>query len=173
MSRGRIGAAADIWLRIGLATALALGSLVMLSPARPALRLQPWLAAAAGLGAGVCLFVAASRRRPCLPPARRVGLTAAKWMMIGLLAANEEVIWRRAVLGECLRAGPVAAAAASTVVFALAHRGRTGLHLGTGATFAGLYLATGALVGSIAAHWSYNLLVSARADRRGPSASPR
>jgi membrane protease YdiL (CAAX protease family) len=83
--------------------------------------------------------------------------------LLGLLAINEEIVWRRVLLGEFLTAGVIPALAASTVGFALAHRARL-LHLVTGATFGGLYLATGAIAASVAAHWVYNALVSASLD---------
>ena len=79
--------------------------------------------------------------------------------MLVVAAAAEEVVWRRVVLGELLRAGPLAALAGSTLGFALVHRTRQSLHLGTGAAFGGLYLATGALAASIAAHWAYNVFL--------------
>jgi membrane protease YdiL (CAAX protease family) len=80
-----------------------------------------------------------------------------------LLALDEEIIWRLVLLGELLVFGAVAALSLSTVAFALAHRARL-LHLATGAAFGGLYLATGVLAASIAAHWVYNALVSASLD---------
>ena len=42
------------------------------------------------------------------------------------------------------------------------------LHLSTGACFGGVYLATGSLAASVAAHWLYNILVSARVERAPP-----
>jgi membrane protease YdiL (CAAX protease family) len=81
-------------------------------------------------------------------------------------AASEEIVWRRVVLGELLRVGPLAAVAGSTLGFALVHRTRQTLHLGTGAAFGSLYLATGALAASIAAHWAYNVLLLTLAARR-------
>jgi membrane protease YdiL (CAAX protease family) len=35
----------------------------------------------------------------------------------------------------------------------------------TGGVFGGVYLATGALAASVAAHWTYNMLVGALVDR--------
>ena len=86
-------------------------------------------------------------------------------MLLVLAAASEEIVWRRVVLGELLRAGPLAAAAGSTLGFALVHRARQALHLGTGAAFAGLYLATGVLAAAIAAHFVYNVLLLTLAER--------
>ncbi|HWE81529.1 MAG TPA: CPBP family intramembrane glutamic endopeptidase [Gaiellaceae bacterium] len=152
---------ADVWLRVGVVTALASASLVTLSPARPELQVTPVVAVVGGAIAGLALFSAVARRRPRLVP-RTVALRLliARWVILALLAANEELIWRRALLGECLRAGSAAALAGSTLAFALAHRSRPGLHLGTGAAFGGLYLGTGVVTASIAAHWIYNVLLS-------------
>ncbi len=83
----------------------------------------------------------------------------------GLWATNEEVLWRRVVLGELLSAGMASALAVSTVGFALAHRTRRLVHLGTGGLFASVYLVTGVLAASVAAHWVYNVLVGALLDR--------
>jgi membrane protease YdiL (CAAX protease family) len=85
--------------------------------------------------------------------------------LIGLFAANEEVVWRRVVLGELLPAGSMPALALSALGFALVHHRSRALHLGTGAAFGGVYLATGALAASIAAHWAYNLLVASLVER--------
>jgi membrane protease YdiL (CAAX protease family) len=145
---------AGVWLRVGATTALAGASVVGLSPPHPELRTAPVAAAMGGAIVGLVLFTAVARRRPQVPPAT----------LLGLLAANEELIWRRVLLGECLRVGVVAALAGSTFVFAVAHRARPGLHLCTGAIFGGLYVATGVLAASIAAHWTYNLLLSTVAE---------
>src|SRR5262249_30740830 len=91
-------------------------------------------------------------------------------LFLGLCAANEELLWRRLLLGELLIAGPVAALALSSAGFAIAHRRARLLHVGTGSAFGALYLATGLLSASIAAHWAYNALVARRrAFRRGPA----
>jgi membrane protease YdiL (CAAX protease family) len=89
----------------------------------------------------------------------------AKLGFLGLWALNEEIVWRRVVLGALLPGGALVALAASTLGFALAHRARRLLHVGTGVTFGSLYLATGALTASIAAHWLYNVLVGGLVDR--------
>jgi membrane protease YdiL (CAAX protease family) len=138
----------------------------MLAPPRPAVRMEAGLAVATGAAAGAALFAAASRRAPRLPGAR-AGPAAllAKQCLIGLFAANEEVVWRRVVLGELLPAGSVPALAVSSIGFALAHHRSRALHLGTGAAFGSLYLATGALAASIAAHWVYNLFVASLVER--------
>jgi membrane protease YdiL (CAAX protease family) len=159
--------AANLWLRVGVATTASLALLLLLAPPHPSPRLPLSVAAGAGLGCGVVLYMAVTRCRPRLPARRgsaAVGL--GKQAFLGLLATNEEIVWRRVVLGELLGAGAVAAVVVSTVGFALVHRSRRRLQLGTGAVFGVLYVATGALAACVAAHWAYNALVGARVDRR-------
>ncbi|HUB76267.1 MAG TPA: CPBP family intramembrane glutamic endopeptidase, partial [Solirubrobacteraceae bacterium] len=96
---------------------------------------------------------------------RSAGLVLGRLAFFGLLAANEEVLWRRLALGALLPRGGLLAIAASTLAFALAHRRRTALQLLTGAAFGGLYVATGCLAASIGAHWTYNELVSCARPR--------
>jgi membrane protease YdiL (CAAX protease family) len=124
---------------------------------------MPWpLAVALGACAGLVLFSAITRVRPRLPPATSPASVAlGKLAFLGLLATNEEVVWRRVALGELLRAGVLPALVASTVGFALVHRTRRGVHLATGGAFGAVYLSTGALAASVAAHWTYNVLVGA------------
>jgi membrane protease YdiL (CAAX protease family) len=151
---------AALWLRFALGTCVAFGSLLILSPRAPQRRVPAPVAAAIGAAAGLLLYVTVSRRRPFAPR----GLTPA-FGLLALAAANEELVWRRVVLGELLRSGPVAAAAGSTLGFALAHRAQPGLHLGTGAAFSALYLATGTLAACIAAHWIYNSFLVTLGER--------
>ena len=159
-ARGRL------WLQIVLGTAVAGTALFLISPPAPASKLPVLAAVSAGAAAGLCLYIAVTRMRPFLPRGTgRYSVVAAKYMLIGLLAADEEVVWRRLVLGECLRAGVAAALAGSALAFGLAHRTRPGLHLGTGAAFGSVYVATGALAASIATHWAYNALLATLADR--------
>jgi membrane protease YdiL (CAAX protease family) len=99
-----------------------------------------------------------------------VSLALASCALLALAAAGEEIVWRRVVLGELLRTGPIVALVGSSLGFALAHRPRQGLHLGTGAVFGGVYLATGALAACIAAHWVYNVLLLL-VSRRGQAAT--
>lgn len=145
----------SFWARFVLATVLSIVVLATLSPPRPGLRIPALTAAVVGVGAGAILYAAVAMRRPSLPAL--VPDAAARCFVLGLAAANEEILWRRAILGELLHSGAVAALAGSTLGFALAHRARPGLHLGTGFVFGGLYLATGALGACIAAHLTYNL----------------
>jgi len=159
-----VSVTASLWLRLTATTTVAAVLLVTVSPARPDERL-PWPAVpVAGAVAGGLLFLLATRRRLRVPAAPgSLPLLVARHGFLGLCAANEEIVWRRVLLGELLPGGAVAALAASTIAFALAHRAHRVLHLGTGAAFGGLYLATGALAASVVAHWTYNALVGALA----------
>ena len=155
-----------LWARIGVVTAIALTLAVALAPPHPPPRLAWSSATAIGGALGLALFVAVARRRPRLPvPGARFPVFVAKLGFFGLWATNEELLWRRVALGELLAAGVAPAFAASTVGFALMHRSRRELHLVTGGAFGGLYLATGVLAASVAAHWIYNVLVAALVDR--------
>ena len=78
------------------------------------------------------------------------------------------MFWRRVALGEALPLGAAVALTTSTVAFALAHRKSRRLHLATGGTFGALYLGTGSLVTSIAAHWAYNACVGSLAKQAPP-----
>jgi membrane protease YdiL (CAAX protease family) len=146
---------------------------VTLAPPQPEPRVSPPVAAAVGLVAGVLLFITITRRPPWI--ARR-GAHAPRVLVrvgfLGLWAASEEVLWRRVALGELLRAGTVPALATSTIGFALAHRRGRLVHVGTGGTFGALYLSTGVLATSIAAHWAYNLLVAELAEGDPPRGRP-
>jgi membrane protease YdiL (CAAX protease family) len=157
-------------LRLGIGVTLAASLLVILAPAAPARRLDPLAAMTGGVVAGVALYVAVARHRPYVPP--RVPAVLGASLVLIVAAASEEVVWRRVVLGELLRAGSLAAVAGSTLGFALVHRTRQTLHLATGAAFASLYLATGALAAAIAAHWAYNVLLLALAERRSRPEAP-
>ncbi len=157
-----------MWARLALAGGLSIVLLVVLSPPRPGLRGSALGAVAAGVGAGTILFVTVARRRPFVPSL--TSNAVAKCSILAVAAANEEVLWRRVALGELLHSGAAAALAGSTLGFALGHRSRTGLHLGTGLVFGGLYLATGALLACIAAHFTYNLCLLALHERARQSA---
>jgi membrane protease YdiL (CAAX protease family) len=157
-------------VRSGLLLRLVVGAvgaaalLVAISPDTPTARIGSLAAAGAGIAAGLLLYVAVARSRPYVPPRAPAALAACAVLVVA--AASEEIVWRRVVLGELLRVGPLAAVAGSTLGFALVHRTRQTLHLGTGAAFGSLYLATGALAASIAAHWAYNVLLLTLAARR-------
>lgn len=158
--------AGSFWLRTGTATCIAVALILSVGPRRPPARLDGTAALAAGVAAGTLLFSIATRRVPRLPAIwPRTVLVVAKQTMLGLFAANEEIIWRRVVLGELLPAGALFALAASSTGFALVHRRARLLHLGTGALFGTVYLSTGALVASIAAHWIYNVQVGVLVER--------
>jgi membrane protease YdiL (CAAX protease family) len=161
-----VSPAIRLWTRVGVTTAVSLSLLLLVSPRQPALRM-PWVTATvAGLGCGVVLYVAATRCRPLLPAPRGAAVGFGTQAFLVLLATNEEIVWRRVVLGELLDAGFATAMVGSTVGFALVHRSRRSLHLGTGFVFGALYVTTGALAASVAAHWLYNALVGALVDRR-------
>lgn len=152
--------AARLWARIVASTALSVVLYALLAPPHPEPHLSSLVALLAGACAGTALFVVLVRRRP------RVGFRPGSPLVflglqgyLALWAANEEVIWRRVVLGELLGVGVAAALLASTFGFALAHRSRPFFHVGTGAVFGAVYLLTGALGASVAAHWTYNALV--------------
>lgn len=151
-----------LWLRVAAITVVSAASLFALVPDRPPARV-PWpVGVALGVCVGAGLFAVITRRRPRLVPATgSVPVALGKLAFLGLWATNEEVLWRRVALGELLRAGFLFALVVSTVGFALMHRTRRSVHLGTGGAFGAVYLATGALVASVAAHWTYNLLIGA------------
>jgi membrane protease YdiL (CAAX protease family) len=151
-----------LWLRVAAITAVSGALLFALVPDRPPPRV-PWaIAIAIGVCAGLALFSAITRSRPRLSPPRRLAPVAlVKLAFLGLWATNEEVVWRRVALGELLPTGALSALVASTVGFALMHRTRRRVHLGTGGAFGAVYLSTGALAASVAAHWTYNALVGA------------
>ena len=66
------------------------------------------------------------RAAPAVRPAAAVPAALARARCPRRRGANEELVWRRVVLGELLRAGALAALAVSTLGFALAHRGPAG-----------------------------------------------
>jgi len=157
------------WLRIGLMTLVAATLALALSPPVPRAQVVPALAVAIGAATGSTLFAAASRRAPRLPIVRpRAAVNLAKQAVLGLCAANEEVIWRRVILGELLPVGTFVALVASSAVFALAHRRSRVLHVATGGAFGSVYVATGSLGACILAHWLYNAFVGTLAGRAPP-----
>jgi membrane protease YdiL (CAAX protease family) len=155
------------WTRLATVTALAVSLRFALSPPQPPPQLAPALALVLGAFAGAVLFVAVSRRRPSFAGARIERLLG-RQLFLGLCAANEEIVWRRTLLGELLPAGSVVALVVSSAGFAVAHRRSRLLHIGTGSVFGVLYLATGVLAASIAAHWVYNALVGSLLQRAPP-----
>jgi membrane protease YdiL (CAAX protease family) len=158
--------ATGAWARLGAATAATAVLLLTLSPPQPLSRIPAATAAGAGLVVGATLSIVVAGKP------RGVRASAARLALLALTAVNEELLWRRTLLGELLRGGALTALATSTLAFALAHRARPGLHVVTGAAFGGLYLATGALAAPVAAHWAYNAALASRgevhADGRPP-----
>lgn len=158
-----------LWCRIALLTVAAIILGLALSPPVPHGRVAPAAAIAIGLASGVVLFAAAARCVPRPPRLRpRTIIELAKQTVLGLCAANEEIIWRRAILGELLPVGSLVAVAASSAVFAAAHHRSRPLHLATGCAFGTLYAATGVLGACIAAHWLYNAFVATLVERAPP-----
>jgi ABC-2 type transport system ATP-binding protein len=133
-----------------------------------------------GVAAGVLLFALLARELPRGRfPKPRTGIVAFKGLVLVFRSTFEEMLWRGIVLGVVGgRTGLLPAYALSSVGFAALHarpRARR-VHLVSGASFGGLYLATHGLPAPIAAHATYNLLVlfateSARAGNP-PRASP-
>jgi membrane protease YdiL (CAAX protease family) len=156
------------WARVALATALAATLVVMVAPPRPRQRMSDALGVVTGAAAGITLFTAALRRPPALARPFPRATAVCKGVFLALCAANEEVLWRWVLLGELLRLGPVPAVAISSAGFAIAHPRARALHLLTGATFGLVYVGTGVLAASIAAHWVYNALVASGAERAPP-----
>ncbi len=165
--------AVGLWGRLAIGSVVAVSLLLTVSPPLPTVRLTLAAGVPLGVAAGLVLYLAASRKLPVLPPrGAPLPLTLATALFLAVAAANEEILWRRVVLGELLRTGAGAAIAASALGFALAHRARSGLHLLTGAVFGTVYVVTGALLAAVAAHWTYNLLLLWLAVRRRPIAVP-
>ncbi len=155
-----------LWARIAASTLVAGALVLWVSPARPVHRVPAPVAPFVGAAAGALLFLGVTRQAPSLSARRvRLRVSLAEQVLLGVWAANEEIVWRRVALGELLPVGVLAALALSTVGFAVAHRRRCALHLGTGAAFGGVYIATGWLGASVAAHWLYNFLVGTRVDQ--------
>jgi membrane protease YdiL (CAAX protease family) len=161
------GRAFALWGRFVAFTAVAWATVVFVDPPRPAASIPAALALVLGAVVGVVLFVVLARTPPARPSLAgvRLGVTVGKLAFLALAATNEELVWRRLVLGEALRAGPIAAVVVSTVAFAVAHRTRQAAHLVTGAAFGGAYVVTGSLAAPLAAHWTYNTLVAGAVDR--------
>jgi membrane protease YdiL (CAAX protease family) len=160
--------ARTLWARVATMTSLALALGLALSPPQPRARMADGAGVAVGAAAGIVLFAALLRRAPVLARLGTAPSALGKQLFLGVCAANEEVLWRRVLLGELLPTGGLTALAVSSAGFALAHRRARGFHLATGLAFGGVYLVTGVLVASIAAHWMYNVLVGSIVERVPP-----
>jgi ABC-2 type transport system ATP-binding protein len=154
-----------LWFAASLVAAAAVLAVVPIAPPRAPVAWR--LALPAGLLAGIGVFaVVAWRWLPLRVPERaRRALVAAKVVYVGATSATEEVFWRWLMLGGLAdMLGLAAAFVVSTLSFAFAHATRVrsqafAIHVATGATFGGVYVATGSLAAAIAAHATYNLLV--------------
>lgn len=159
--------AVAVWMRVAVSTVVAAVTLVTVDPPRPEPHLRWPFAMLAGAAAGTALFAAVVRG---VRPIRCAPTPPATLAFLALLALNEEVIWRRLVLGEALRGGEIAAVAASTLAFSSMHRVRRATHLLTGLVFGCTYVFTGSVAASVVAHWTYNALVAAALPRaRAPA----
>jgi membrane protease YdiL (CAAX protease family) len=155
-----------LWVRVAAVSAATIALTFALAPEHPARRISRTAAIPLGAAAGLALFVTIARARPRLPTATgSVTVLAGKLGFFGLLATNEELLWRRNALGEMLGAGAIPAVVGSSLGFAFVHRARRGIHVLTGGMFGAVYLATGVLAASVAAHVVYNMLVAALVDR--------
>jgi membrane protease YdiL (CAAX protease family) len=150
----------SLWLRLLTGTIVALVLVLAVPAPVPARRIASPFAVVAGIAAGALLYAVAVRARFGATHPLPRSVRTARLAIFGVLAANEEVVWRRVGLGLLLPRGLLIAVAGSTLAFALAHRRRRGLQLLTGAMFGGVYVATGSLAASIGAHWAYNELVA-------------
>jgi len=155
------------WARFATMTAIAISLWLVLSPPQPPVKVATALALVFGAAAGAVLFGAVSRRHLSFA-STQIQRLLGRQLFLGLCAANEEIVWRRTLLGELLPAGSIVALVVSSAGFAVAHRRSRLLHIGTGSIFGGLYLATGVLGASIAAHWVYNALVGSLLQRAPP-----
>lgn len=164
MTRAAVALWASFFTWTTVASVTALGA----TPPHPDAEISWPHAVVAGTAVGGALFTIVLRRPPSsVAGMSRVPTAVTTHLFLVVCVVNEELIWRRFVLGELLAAGPFAAVAASSVVFAVAHRSRRTTHLLTGGVFGTLYVATGALSAAVAAHWTYNALV-ARAAASAP-----
>jgi ABC-2 type transport system ATP-binding protein len=169
-----------LWFAASVAGAAALLAVVPIAPPRDPVAWQ--LGIPAGVAAGMCVFaVLAWSWLPVRVPERsRAALVTAKGVYVSVTSATEEVVWRWLLLGGLAdMLGLGAAAVVSTLSFAFAHGAKVrssgfAIHLATGATFGGVYVATGSLAAAVAAHATYNVLVlvGLESQRRRPALAP-
>src|SRR5207248_1428089 len=96
------------YARVLSTSALAVLLAFALSPAHPPAHLPLVAATALGLAAGTALFLLVSPRSPVFArPRAAAPVLVGKQLFFGLCAFNEEVLWRRILLGEVLPAGPL------------------------------------------------------------------
>jgi ABC-2 type transport system ATP-binding protein len=166
----------ELWSRTLTLGVVAAASSLVAAPRAPATSVPAPLAVAVAVALGVGLFSALAQRRPVwsLP---RGGLPrfAPRGAYLAASAAAEEVVWRRLLLAFlAVRYGWPAGLALTTVGFAVAHRRRQGrfgvaVHLVTGASFGGVFVATGSVAAAITAHAAYNLLVALAVEQHAPA----
>jgi membrane protease YdiL (CAAX protease family) len=169
-----------VWAPIALETLCVTAFVVVTGAATREPGLGAGLTTGLGVVVGVLLFVLLARELPRGPfPKARRGIVAIKGLVLVLRSTFEEILWRGIVLGVVgERSGLLPAYALSSVGFAALHAGARArrVHLVSGASFGGLYLATKGLPAPIAAHATYNLLVllATESGRAGnpPRASP-
>lgn len=175
---------ARLWLSLLVQAGVAATLLVTAAPHHVPSAIPPPLGLALGAAAGVTLVIVLAGRLPPRPRLRRARLTliAAKSSVLVLAAACEEVVWRWFVLGALVpHVGAGGALGLSSAGFAVSHAGQAPravlVHLATGATFGGVFLATGSVAAAIVAHATYNVTVllalESRSRHPAGSAAPR
>ncbi len=157
--------AARFWLRLGSEIAVATALFLLAGFAARDPSVSALVGAGGGFVIGLSLFMTIERTwRPPLGAIRlRPAVLALSSLVLLLRSASEEIFWRWFVLGSLAIVTSVwAAAGISTVAFALAHvePRAVGIHLVTGSALALAYALTGSLVGVVAAHATYNILVA-------------
>ena len=132
------------------------------------------LGIASGPLCGAVLFVAlAGGRLPCARIDARRRAVALRWLLLGVVASLEELVWRGLALGGLrLALGPVAALVLSSAGFAVWHTPelgrRSAVHAVTGLGFGSAFL-VGGIAAAALAHAVYNVLVdwAVHAERSG------
>ena len=142
-------------------TTVSIVSLALVHPPCPSGRLPVEHQPVVGVAVGMFLVVLITMHRPAFGTAI-ANLRRCRTWLLAMLACNEEIVFRRLVVGELLPWGMAAAISGATILFAVAHREHSGVHLVTGAVFCTTYLATGGILCVAVAHWVYNALTDAR-----------
>lgn len=152
--------AVRLWLRLGVGTAVAALTTVLIPIPAPTRGITTGPAALVGCLAGAALFCLLAR---ALPPVRVTAWTrrdTTRTSFFLLWAWVEETVWRRLALGGlALQAGWPIALVGSSLAFAATHRFGRPSHVATGLAFGSIYLVTGTLLAPIAMHVVYNALL--------------